>query len=98
MKRYRQLKIGAPVTKVGPRLGAGFYRADQFVHGHRHGTCPYDRSRERPVQELAELTAVVLREELREERITYSNTASIAGDVELARRGVADSIVEEDLD
>ena len=53
---------------------------------------------ERPAQKLAERTAIVLREELREEVIANANAAGIAGDVELARRGVADPVVEEDLD
>src|SRR5215208_6031170 len=98
MERHRQFEIGSPVPKIGPRLGIGFNRADQFVDGHRHGTCPNDRTGERSPQKLSKRTTVVLCEQLGEERITNSNSASIASDIEFARRGVVDSIVEEDLD
>src|SRR5687768_8054072 len=98
MKCHRQLEVGAPITKVGRSLGTGFDRAHQFVNGDGHGTRPKHRSGERPAQELSERTPLVLREELRKEMIANSNTASIADDVELARRGVADPVVEKDLD
>src|SRR5688500_4422236 len=98
MKRNRQLEIGTPIAQVGPRPGAGLDLAHELVDGDGHGTGANDRSRERPAQKLAERTAIILREELREERIANTNAAGIAGDVKLARRGVADPVVEEDLD
>src|SRR5215210_3330242 len=98
MKCYRQLEIGAPVAKVGPWLGAGLDRAHELVDGHGHGARPNDRSGERPAHKLTERTVIVLGEEFGEEIITNPNTARIAGDVELTRRGVADPVVEKDLE
>ncbi|HKG26511.1 MAG TPA: hypothetical protein VKB09_12745, partial [Thermomicrobiales bacterium] len=98
MKRHRQLEIGTPIAQVGPRPGAGLDLAHQLVDSDGHGTGADDRSWERPAQKLAERAAIVLREELREERIANANAAGIAGDIKLARRGVAGPVVEEDLD